>query len=89
MVKKNLNIKYTAVLPAENIAGLKELAAKDVIPSINQGIREAVEQYIVIMKKNLYDAEMIKAATDPDYMERTLQVQKEFLVADSEVDGNW
>lgn len=46
MQSRNNNVKYTTVLPAEYVAGLKQLVSENVITSINQGIRYAVEDFI-------------------------------------------
>jgi len=45
------NIKYTAVLQSESVADLKNLVSENVISSVSQGIRIAVETYVIGKKK--------------------------------------
>lgn len=89
MAKAVNNIKYTSVLPVEYVDSLKELVLSDSIPSINYGIREAVEQYLVIKKNEQYDAQMIEASKDKEFMKRTMKADSEFAYVDCEVSGEW
>jgi predicted DNA-binding protein len=85
----NTSIKYTAVLPNEYVTELKELASKKIIPSVNYGIRKAVEKYLEQAKKEIYAQNMAEAAKDEDFLKRTLDCQKDFINADCEVGGEW
>lgn len=89
MAKAVNNIKYTSVLPVEYVDSLKELVSSDSIPSINYGIREAVEQYLVLKKNEQYDAQMIEASKDKEFMKRTMKADSEFAYVDCEVSGEW
>ena len=85
----NATVKYTAVLPSDCIAELKELAEKKLIPSVNYGIRQAVERYIEQTKKDMYAHTMSEAMNDSDFISRTLETQKDFTSVDCEVGGEW
>ncbi len=83
------NIKYTAVLPIDYVNELKELASKKIIPSVNFGIRLAIENYISQSKKELYQKQMTEAAKDEGFMKRTLETDEAFKNVDNEVGGQW
>jgi hypothetical protein len=83
------SVRYTTVLPAKFVAELKELASRKVIPSVNYGIREAIEQFLAECKRELYHRQMTDAANDNEFMERTLETQEAFKHTDSEVGGQW
>lgn len=83
------SVKYTAILPTNCIEALKFMAQQKRIPSVNQGIRQAVEEYVAAQKKALYAQEMLSAARDEDFMQRTLDMQEAFSAVDSEEMGAW
>jgi hypothetical protein len=83
------NIKYTAVLPNEYVLELKELTAIKFIPSVNFGIRLAVENFITESKSELYQKQMEAAAKDKNFIKRTLETQEAFAHVDNEVGGQW
>lgn len=85
----DISIKYTAVLPVKFVAELKELASRKVIPSVNFGIRDAIEHYIADCKRKQYVQQMTEAAKNKGYMERTLDTQDAFKNADGEAGGQW
>ncbi|HOO26088.1 MAG TPA: hypothetical protein PKW24_05710 [Clostridiales bacterium] len=89
MSKESKNIKYTAVLPEEQVKELKELAALDYISSVNSGIRLALESFITKSKNELYQKQMEAAAKDEGFMKRTLDTQEAFSASDQEVGGEW
>lgn len=89
MRSRNNSVKYTTVLPAEYIAGLKQLVSENVITSINQGIRYAVEDFITQKRKELYNLQMAEASKDSGFLERTTTAQKDFEFADTEVTDEW
>ncbi len=82
-------VKYTAVLPAGTVNALKRMAERKEIPSVNQGIREALERYITDEEKARYAREMREAAADADYMARTMETQEAFAGVDAEEMGGW
>lgn len=81
---ENSNIRYTTVLPAAYIRELKELSQEYVIPSVNQGIRDAVEAYLSAQKTLRYEMQMQMAAKDKAFMERLLSAQEDFRAVDEE-----
>ena len=83
------SIRYTTVLPAEYVEELKQLAAKKIIPSVNNGIRVAIEKYLAECKREQYTKQMTDAAKDRGFIERTLDTQASFMNVDSEVGGQW
>ena len=88
-MNNNTSIKYTAVLPDEYIMELKELASKKIIPSVNYGIKSAVEQYLEQSRKERYAKNMQEAAKDEEFLKRTLNCQKDFDFVDCEGIGEW
>lgn len=86
---ENSNIRYTTVLPATYIRELKELSQEYVIPSVNQGIRDAVEAYLSAQKTLRYEMQMQMAAKDKVFMERLLSAQEDFRAVDEEGMSTW
>ena len=83
------NIRYTAVLPEKDVLMLKELVSSKVIPSVNSGIREAIESYIETCKRERYARLMQEAAQDKEFMKRTMDAQNAFREVDGAVGGEW
>ncbi len=79
---KSKNVTFT--LPIELIDKLKEYATNEMIPSVNAGVKEALEEYSVRMDKEVLRREMAKAATDPLFMKDTDAVMKAFQFVDEE-----
>lgn len=82
-------IKYTAVLPASQVQSLKEMASRKEIPSVNYGIRQALEQYLENEKRARYEREMQMAAQDNEFMTRTMGAQAAFAELDEEEMREW
>ena len=57
------------------------------IPSVNYGIRRAVEKYLEQVKKEMYANSMSESAKDAAFIRRTVDTQKAFTVVDGEVGG--
>jgi hypothetical protein len=68
---------------------LKSLAEKKVIPSVNQGIRLAVEDFVLLHKQRTYESAMKEAAADQDFMRRTLETQEAFSAVDADGEETW
>lgn len=83
------NIKYTAVLPSECVDDLKDLASNNFIPSVNFGIRLAVERFVSQSRRELYEKHIKEAAEDKEFINRTLDAQNAFSEPDLEVGGHW
>lgn len=85
----NHNIRYTTVLPAAYIQELKEMSQEYVIPSVNQGIRDAVAAYLSTQKALQYEMQMQNAAQDKDFAERLKTTQEDFRSVDEEGMLTW
>ena len=81
-------VKYTAILPQDCVEELRFMAERKVIPSVNQGIRTAVEDFVTAYKRQEYQYAMKDAANDKRFMERTMDTQQAFAAVDAE-DGEW
>lgn len=88
-MSNNSNTRFTTTLPVEYLKQLKEMADTEQIPSINFAIREAIELYLKNIKKKEYEALMEEASQDKEFLERTLDCDKDFEFADSEVPDEW
>jgi metal-responsive CopG/Arc/MetJ family transcriptional regulator len=82
-------VKYTTVLPRDCVNELKRLAEMKVIPSVNQGIRQALEGFIAQNKQREYELAMQEAASDTAFLKRTLDTQKAFANSDAEGMDAW
>jgi predicted DNA-binding protein len=82
----NNGIKYTVLLPEENVNQLKELSRKRVVNSVNAAVREAIEQYILKLKKETYKKELSEAVNDPEFIKRNDDIKSDFEIADQEIE---
>lgn len=82
-MSKTKNVTFN--LPPELIEKYKSYVRHQYIPSVNAGVREALEQYSNQMDKELLKNEMLKAAKDPIFMTDLYEVMKDFDDIDSEV----
>jgi hypothetical protein len=71
-------IKYTVVLPESDIQQLKLLASQKKISSINAGVREAVEIYLVRHQQEAYREQLREGMRDPEFIKRNEEVMNEF-----------
>lgn len=81
--------RITATLPAEYLAQLKALTEEHIVPSVNYAVKEAVEEYLKQVKKKKYELLMEEAASDREFIARTMDCSDDFAYADSEVTGEW
>jgi len=86
---KELSIKYTTILPKTCIDELKVLTSKKIVPSVSQGIRLAIENYIAQQKQQEYANAMREAMADGEFVQRTMNAQNDFANVDSEGAGAW
>ncbi|MDR1915514.1 MAG: hypothetical protein LBQ58_02945, partial [Synergistaceae bacterium] len=77
------------VLPRHYVDELKAMAEKRIIPSVNQGIRSAVEIFVSDHKRRVYEMEMKEAACDEAFINRTIETQEIFSISDAENDIKW
>ena len=82
-------VKYTMVLPKECLDELKVLTERKVIPSVSQGIRRAVEDFVAIQKRQAYEGLMKDAAVDTEFIRRTMDTQNDFAAVDAEGEEAW
>jgi pantothenate kinase type III len=68
---------------------LKKLAEQKTIPSVNQGIRLAVDNFIAQVKQQEYELAMSKAGADASFLKRTLDMHNAFADSDSEGIDKW
>ena len=83
------SVKYTTLLPRECLDELKAMTERKVIPSVNQGIRLAVESFVFDQKQRAYSEAMREAAADKAFIRRTLETQEDFAAADAEGESEW
>jgi len=82
----NHGVKYTVVLPESSINELKGLVSRKKIDSVNAGVREAVEEYIIKIKKETYRTRLQEAVKDPEFIKRSEDTMKSFKYADQETE---
>jgi len=83
---REASTKYTTVLPRSCLDGLKDLADRKIIPSVSQGIRLAVEDFVAVQNQRSYESSMRDAATDEAFIKRTMDAQNDFVHVDAERD---
>ena len=86
---KNDTIRYTTVLPVEQVKELKKMAREERIASVNQGIRLAIDNFVKAQNKLIYEQKMREAAEDKDYMNRIAETQADFALLDDEEMSSW
>jgi metal-responsive CopG/Arc/MetJ family transcriptional regulator len=89
MLQQGDSIKYTAVLPKEHLGELRRMAERNEIPSINQGIRAAVKDYVDTHRLSEYQREMREATEDEAFVRRTMDTQAAFEFVDAEGEAAW
>ena len=83
MVKSTINIS------AQNFEELKKLVCEQAISSMTEGINMGIEMLVKEKRRELYQKQMSEAANDKDYIDRTMNTQREFDKIDMEVSGQW
>ena len=78
MLQQRDSVKYTAVLPQEYLNELRRMTERNEIPSINQGIRTAVKDYVDAHRLSEYQREICEAAADKAFIKRTMDAQVAF-----------
>lgn len=79
-------VKYTVVLPEQDLEMLKKLVDNKTALSVNAAVREAVEEYIVKSKKELYKKGLMDAINDADFVKRTEDAAKYYQNTDKEAE---
>jgi len=82
-------VKYTAVLPQDYVKELRIMAEKKIIPSVNQGIRVAVEDFLKARNESEYKYKMQEASKDETFNKRIAETMTAFEYTDAKVDDEW
>lgn len=75
----------TFSLPIELIDKLKEFAKNNYIPSLNAGVKEALEEYTKTVEKEILKSKMMEAAKDPLFLQDLNDCMSAFEHSDKEV----
>ena len=86
---KETSVKYTTVLPKACIDEMRSLADKEIVSSVSQGIRLAIEDFIKSQKQLEYAKSLKDATNDKAFIKRTMDTQNDFVVVDSEGVSSW
>lgn len=71
-------------LPPELIDKYKGYVKYEYIPSVNAGVREALEEYSKRIDKDMLKKELLKAAKDPLFMDDLNESMEDFEKIDAE-----
>jgi len=74
----------TFSLPTEIIEKFKEYAKSNYIPSLNAGVKEALEEYVKRIEKEKLKQDMIEAANDSQFMQDLEDSMNDFELSDNE-----
>jgi hypothetical protein len=59
---------------------MKNLADKKIVPSVSQGIKLAVENFIAFQKQQTYANSLKEARNDNAFIKRTMDTQNDFAI---------
>jgi hypothetical protein len=76
MSAKSKNVTFT--LPPELVDRYKYFAKLNFIPSVNAGVKEAMEEYSIKLEKKKLKIEMRNASNDPIFMNDLKESMKIF-----------
>ncbi len=79
------NITFS--LPTDLIEKYRDYAKSNYIPSVNAGVKEALEEYSRKIEKEKLKNEMIKAVKDPLFMQDLEENMRAFESSDQETTG--
>lgn len=80
------NLKnVTFSLPIDLIEKLKEFARSNYIPSLNAGVKEALEEYTKAIEKEILKNKMMEAANDPLFLKDLNDSMSAFEHSDKEL----
>jgi metal-responsive CopG/Arc/MetJ family transcriptional regulator len=85
MVTYTKNVTFS--LPIELIDKLRSFAKQHYITSISAGVREALEDYIRELEKDMLQKEMMEASKDPLFMQDLNESMSAFEQSDKEAFG--
>jgi len=75
----------TFSLPIDLIEKLKEFAKSNYIPSLNAGVKEALEEYTKIVEKEILKSKMMEAANDSLFIQDLNDSMSAFEYSDKEL----
>ena len=78
---------YTFSLPVEAVNRMKEYANEKYIPSVNAGVREAIEEYTRKLEKEKLRNELYKASRDPLFLKDIEECANDLETLDTEAEG--
>ncbi len=82
MVKQTKNVTFS--LPVDLIEKFREYAKQRHIPSLNAGVKLALEEYLQKLEKEMLYREMKEAAKDPQFVKDLEDTAYAFQVSDDE-----
>ena len=85
MGSKLKNVTFS--LPVEVVEKLREYVKDDYIPSLNAGVKEALEEYTVKIERQMFKKEMEKASKDPMFLEDIQKAMSDFEKSDIDTAG--
>ena len=85
MAKQTKNVTFS--LPVELIEKFREYARQKQIPSLNAGVRRALEEYSQRLEKDLLYREMKEASRDPQFIKDLEDTATAFEISDAETAG--
>ncbi len=87
------NLKnVTFSIPVVLLEKFKEYARENYIPSLNSGVKQALEEYSTKIEKEKLYKTMLEASKDPLFMKDLNDCMRDFDVSDGESirsDGEW
>lgn len=83
MAARLKNVTFS--LPIELLERFKEYARDKYIPSLNAGVKEALEEYAAFIEKEKLSKDMMEAVKDPLFMKDLENSMSSFEVSDEEV----
>ncbi|MCQ1530179.1 hypothetical protein [Lutispora saccharofermentans] len=75
---------YTFSLPVEMIDKVREYADDNYITSINAGVKEAIEEYLMRLEKEKLIKEITEASKDPLFLKDIEECIHDFEAPDAE-----
>ncbi|HIE13166.1 MAG TPA: hypothetical protein EYP63_07055 [Desulfotomaculum sp.] len=76
--------KVTFYLPVDLLQKLRRFTGGNPIPSLNAGVREALEKYVAELEQKEFQQAMAAAAKDPAFLRDTEEITNAFSEADRE-----
>ena len=75
---------FTFTLPVEIVEKLRRYVQKEHLPSLNAGVREALEEYTAKLARDQFRREMEEAGKDATFLADVSETMQAFAGADAE-----